>query len=113
MSRQQNSVLLAELADQVARGTNLAGVKTGGRLVKNEHGRISEQGIGKPDALPVTLGQRADQLPANVSQPAALQDIVEALPLASTVQSLDARAEAEILGHAHFRIERTVLRHVA
>src|SRR5262249_27748844 len=60
-----------------------------------------------------TLGQGADELPADVGQPAAREDVVDALAPPRAVDALDAGAEVQVLDDAHLRVQRAVLRHVA
>ena len=42
-------------------------------------GGIGEQGVGQADALAIALGQRADELAIDVGEPAAFEDVVDAL----------------------------------
>src|SRR5207244_3152746 len=96
-----------------ARGADLGRVESGGRLIEDEHGRIGEQRVGQADALAVALGEGADELPADIGQPAALEHIVQALASLPAVDALDAGPEVEVFGDAHLGVERAVFRHVA
>ena len=69
-------VLMPELADQLVRRANLRRVEAGRRLVKDQHRRIGKQGVGQADALAIALREGADDLPADIFDPAALEDVV-------------------------------------
>ena len=75
------TVLAAELADQLAGLADLRRVEAGRRLVEDQHRGVREQRVGEPDPLAVALRQRADELPADVRQPAPLHDVVDPLPV--------------------------------
>lgn len=55
MRGENNSVRLAQLFDKISYFYDLSGIETYRRLVKNEHGRIADQRLGKADALLVSL----------------------------------------------------------
>src|SRR5437764_11538813 len=57
VGREQDGVLLAQLADQLARRADLSGVEAGGRLVEDEDGGAVEQDVGEADALAVAARQ--------------------------------------------------------
>jgi hypothetical protein len=44
----------------------LGGIETACRLVEDEDGRVSQQGVCKADALAVAFGKGADELAANI-----------------------------------------------
>src|SRR5262249_5244077 len=95
--REEDRVFLAEFADQLAGLTDLGRVEASGRLVEDEDRRVGEEGIGEADTLTVTLRECADELSADIGEPASLQDVVEALTAAPTVEALDAGPEMQVL----------------
>src|SRR6202030_498619 len=109
---EQDRVLFAEFADQAARRVDLRRVEAGGRFVEDEHRWIGEQGVGQPDALAIALGQGPDDLPADIGEPAAVEDVVDALASFVAVNAFDAGAEVEVFVDAHFFVEWTTFGHV-
>ena len=86
-------MFLTQFPDQRARFADLRWIQPDGRLVENEDRRVRQQGVGQADTLAKSLGQSADELPANVVQPAAAQDVIDALPAGCSMQSLDTGAK--------------------
>ena len=113
MRREKDRVFFAQFADQGAHRTNLGRIEPGGRLVEDQYRGIGQQGVGEADALAVTFRQSADDLPANVAEPAAFEDIFDASPPRVAVEILDAAAETKVFLDAHLKIERAAFRHVA
>ena len=92
----KDGVLLAQLADQLARLADLRRIESGRRLVEDQHRRDRRSSsVGQADALAIALRQRADELPAHVAEPAALHDAIDGISTRRpAMQSLDAGAEA-------------------
>ena len=63
------------------RRADLRRVEAGRRLVEDEHRRLGQQSVGQADALAIALGERADELPVHVGEPAAVEDVIDALAL--------------------------------
>ena len=57
MGREDDRLALAQGADELADLDDLVGVETRRGLVEDEDGRVVEDGLGEPEALPVALGQ--------------------------------------------------------
>src|SRR5262249_56665680 len=90
---QEDRVLVAKFLDQLAGLAYLRRIETDGRLVEDQDRGVGNQGVGQADPLAVALGQRPDQLPADVAKPAAVEDVAE--PAAGVDRRLTLRPAAE------------------
>ena len=102
-----------ELLDQLAGLDDLLRVEAGRRLVEDEHLGVVEQRLREADALPVALRELAALAVRHVGDPRALHHRGHARLALGPRHALDARAEVEILAHAHVGVERRRLGQIA
>ena len=76
---QDDGVVAGEAADELARFDDLLGVEAGGRLVENQDIGVMQDGLRQTHALPVALGELADELVLDVANGAAVAHFVDAL----------------------------------
>ena len=62
MRAENDRVVLAERADEVADFDDLIGVEADGRLVENQNVRVAEQGLRDAYPLAIALGELVDEL---------------------------------------------------
>ena len=97
---------MGQLADELADLLDLMRIEPGGGFVQNHHLGIVDQSLGQCHALPVALGQLANQLAVHRPQPAMLDHPGGALPQPPTAQTTGSTDEVEIGAHFHIRVER-------
>ncbi len=88
-----------------------AGIEVGERLVHQQHGRVADHGAADRDPLALATGQIGRAALQERPQP---QHVGGRLDLALDHlgrEPLLAQAEADIVAHAHMRVERVVLEH--
>ncbi len=105
-------MLPAELADELANGDDLLRIEADGRLVEDQHLGVVQDRSGEPDALAVSLRERADHLPADVGEEAALERFAEPLAARAAIHPLEAGAVGEVLPDAHLGVAGDALRQV-
>jgi len=110
---QQHGVLAAQFANQVADFDDLARVQANGGLVKHQHGRIAHQRLRQAHALPVALGQVADNAVCHGRQAAALHHPVHFGAAFGAGNALDLGHIREEGAHDHLFIERHVFGQIA
>ena len=76
-------------------------------------GGLVDERAGEPDALPVALGERSDDLAADVADHGALARPRRPGRDRAAWHALHRGAEAQVLLDPHLRVERDVLRQVA
>src|SRR5882762_7516876 len=106
-------MVLAEVFDQLANGTNLVRIQANGWFVQNDQFRLVDKGVGQPNALLVTFGEVANDFTVDISQPALLHDGLGALAAAAALESFKRRAKAKVFTHPHVAMQRVIFRHVA
>src|SRR5690606_8048795 len=74
---EDDRLLTADLADQLADLDDLVGIEPRGRFVEDEHFRLVDEGGGEPDALAISLGELADVLVDHRDQADAHDDVVD------------------------------------
>ena len=75
---ENDGVVAGQRLEQVADFDDLLRVETGGGLVQDQHVGIVDDRLRQADALPVALGELADQLVPHVADGAALDHLVDA-----------------------------------
>ena len=111
--RDQHGVVARQVFDQLSHGTDLVRVQPDRRFVQNDQLRFVHQRVGQANALAVTFGQVADNPAAHVRQPALLHHDLSTTAAAADAESFQSRAKLEVFAHAHVKVQRIVLRHVA
>ena len=111
--RNQHRVRAREAFDQLPHRPDLARVEADGRFVQNDQFRLMHQRVRQTDALPVAFRKLADDAAAHVRQAALLHHRRDALAGTPPAEALEPRAEFQVFPHAHFGVQRVVLRHVA
>ncbi len=104
---------LTQLADEVARLPDLAGVEPVGRLVEDEEFRLVDEGVGESHALAVAFREGADDLALDGGEAAGIHRLVHRGLRLAVDEPLEPGAEAEVFPDAQVGIERHVFRHVA
>jgi hypothetical protein len=111
--REEDSVLGAELFDDVADVADLVRVETCRGLVEHEERRLRNERIGEPDALAIALREIADEDVRDVEHVRLLHRVVDERATVAARDALQLRAEREVFADAHLRIERDRFGHVA
>src|ERR1019366_9225055 len=63
--------------------------------------------------LAIAFRERVDELAADIREPTAFDDVVDALPALAAIDALEAGAEVEVFVDAHVLVERAAFRHIA
>ncbi len=87
----------ASVLDELARLDDLLGIEARGGLVEDQHIGVVDDRLGQADALPVALGELAQQLVAHVADGAALQDLIHAPAEVGLRDALEPRHEGQVL----------------
>ena len=108
MGGEDNGVIGAQVADQVADLDDLLRVQTDGGLVKDQHLGIADESLGDAHSLAVALGQILDHASADVGKLGDLADLGQMLfPVElALLQLVD---EVQILVHLHIDVQRRLL----
>src|SRR5262249_44919283 len=100
------AALARQTRDQSADLADLDRIEADGRLVEDQHGRVVHDRLRQADALPIALGEIADDSPPRLDQPAALDRAIDGRGALGARHVLDAGDVAEIALDAHLGIER-------
>lgn len=111
MAGKQHGMLPAQLADKVADCDDLPRVQADGGFVQHDEFRIPQHRLGEAYALLVALGQLAARPVLHVGKLGAREDRlhIRALP----GKPLELRGEAQVLAHAHIRVQRRLFGQVS
>ena len=93
-----------QIADERTHLDDLHGVEPHGRLVEDEHGRRSENGLRQSDALAVTLGEVANQALLNICDARGQKRPIDLMAHLPPVDAFDARAKGQVIAHRHVQI---------
>src|SRR5262249_8338519 len=113
VSAENDGVVAGETADEFARFVNLFGIEAGGRLIKNEHVGVVDGGLSQANAAAIALGKLAEDFFLDVGDGAAIKNKADALCEVCSAQAFDFSDELEILGGAHFQVQRRSFRQIA
>ena len=112
MGGENDGVILAQGADQIADLNDLLGVKTHGRLVEDDDlGRAHERSRDA-HALAVALGEVADHTVADVGNVDYVADLAD-VSLAGELTALQLIVEIQVLVDGHIQVQRGLLGKVA
>ena len=112
MGGENDGVILAQRADQVADLDDLLGVETYRRLVEDDDLGRADESAGDAHALAVALGQVLDDALADVTDAHHLADLTD-VGLAGELAALQLVVEAQVLVHRHVQVEGGLLGEVA
>ena len=87
--REDDRVVRAEPADQVAHLCLLIRIETGPRLVEDEDVGLVHEGRGEAHALPVALRHRAEQPPPDGAEPRDFHGLVDRRPALGPAQPVE------------------------
>jgi hypothetical protein len=110
---QDDRVVAGERGDELSRLDDLLRVEARRRLVEDEHLGIVQQRLRQTDPLPVALRELAAVASGHVGDPRALHDRPDARDAITARDALDARAERQVVGDGHLRVQRRRLRQVS
>ena len=113
VGRKNNTVFLAEFADQGANFAYLQGVETDSRFIQYHHGRAVNDGLCNTDALLVALGKVAYQTLAHVLQSAALFCNCDCAALMGARDAVQFGAIAQVFIDSEFPVYRRLFGQVA
>ncbi len=109
---QDDRMLLAQGADEIARFDDLLRVEADGRLVQDQDGRRPDQGLRNAHALFVALGEVLDEPSPHVGDLRHVHGPFEVLLAARAGDPLDVAHEGEIVADGHVHVQRRKLGHV-
>ena len=105
MRGEDNRARLTEIFNKVSYLYNLVRVKPYGRLIKNEHIRVTDERLCNTYALLISLREISDKSAAHVRQPDKLTDVVK-MALSRLFCRLQLIHKIEILINRHIKIQR-------
>ena len=113
VGRQDDGVIAAEGLDELPRVADLLRIEPRRGLVEDEHFGLVDEGLGDPDSLPIAFRQIPRRLVADFLQLTPLDHRVDPRSQHFPSHAFDLGREAQIGEHAHFGVERWILRQVA
>ena len=112
MGGEDDGVILAQGADQIADLNDLLGVEAYRRLVENDDLGRADECAGDAHALAVALGQVLDDTTPDVPDAHHLADLTD-VSLAGELAALQLVVEVQVLVHRHVQVEGRLLGQVA
>ena len=113
MAREEDGAIAAHPPHEVADLHHLSGIEPDRRLVEDQDRWVAAQRLGEADALPVSLGERADAAVGHALQPAHREDLGDRARAPGTRDPLEARDEMQVRRYAQLGVERRVFGEVA
>ena len=106
-------MIFSERPDQFADLSDLSRVKPDGRFIQDQDRRIPAQGLRNPGALPVALGEMAEEAVPDFTEPAQVHDIVHMMADPRLFHFSEAAYKHQVIPDRHFIIQRRTLRKIA
>ena len=113
MAGKNHRVLLAQLTDQGAHFNDLLRVQSDGRLVQNDHLRVTQHRLRKTDPLPIPFGKKLNQAVAHIRRARALHHRLNGFLPLSTRNALRFGNKAQVFLRRHIKVQRRDLRQIA
>ena len=113
MGGEQDRVVAAEVADEVADEADLVRIKSDGGFIKDEEVRFVNHRVGQSHALPEALRESPDDFFSDLIEAAHLENIAHALGESAVRHALQSGSVAEKFTNAHIEVERNIFRQVA